>query len=675
MSNPLKTVVNCMFGGMLDPNNALYDPLMGRSTVYSGQLYLVELLNHLATDVQGLKVVQGNTDGFTVECNESDLQSVFAIVNEWQDRTGLNLERDTSVSRIIQKNVNSYIIVKNDGSIKVKGELNRGVDQSTSFRVNNNAPIICEAVARYAVDGTPIEKTISECTDIRKFQYIANASRAAKCFTVINNTEHPLGAVNRVYATRNLNNGSIYALTAKGTSKLPNVPDHCVVDNDNKLQIRDIDLNYYIKSACDLAVGYVGHTVEPKVVAFDRFSNLKVEDVEIDMDELLLEEDVIDETVSKETARQIMPIEKDLQALEEQHADELISNNEYNQKLAALMPQFVSQLMLSYRNQVIPNNISEELKETHKKYLPTWISDSMIESGKSAPLFDVNGTKVCDKYSRVVISDFGAFIEFSYDDICEKNIMIMPGEEYRVAPENQDKVSSYLLTTNSDAKCQIGLRVKDGTGSGFRQGFCYVSVYEVIDEAIMRELSDDPVIRMGLDKYGIEELLNSIENENLSGNSMDLQSKNSGENLSGKVNALIDEIYDKNPFGKVLVEDYCIYREEINGTPYVAQCHIFNGLGDMPYLNVMRIPEKELVTIYSSCDYDVDKTEEVMFTEAMHMDIPILDERFSKCVDHIKRVVENRPETLVAPGDVSKTLETNIKSVSEVRGVADGVLQ
>ena len=115
-ANALKLIVNTTYGATLNQYNDLYDPLMARSVCVSGQLYLLELAEHLVSDVEGLVLVQLNTDGILVMApRKSAVNEAFSeIVGEWQERTGFELEFD-KVQRIWQKDVNNYALRLADG--------------------------------------------------------------------------------------------------------------------------------------------------------------------------------------------------------------------------------------------------------------------------------------------------------------------------------------------------------------------------------------------------------------------------------------------------------------------------------------------------------------------------------------------------------------------------------
>ena len=65
-ANALKLVANTTYGAMLNKYNDLYDPLMGRSVCITGQLFLLELSQHLIAECSTLRIVQLNTDGIMV---------------------------------------------------------------------------------------------------------------------------------------------------------------------------------------------------------------------------------------------------------------------------------------------------------------------------------------------------------------------------------------------------------------------------------------------------------------------------------------------------------------------------------------------------------------------------------------------------------------------------------
>lgn len=251
-ANALKLVCNTTYGCLLNQYNDLFDPLMGRSVCISGQLYLLELCIHLYQDIPELKLLQNNTDGLMVEFDDSQYDKVKEITQEWQDRTGFDLEEDT-VIKIAQKDVNNYVEVQPGGRAKAKGGyLVKGIAPAGAFNVNNSCVIVATALKEFFVNGTPVEDTINGCDDIFQFQIIAKAGiKYKEAYHIVDGVKEPVQKVNRVYATADERYGKIYKVKSEddSTAKIEMLPEHCIIDNDNQLSIADVDKTFYIEMA------------------------------------------------------------------------------------------------------------------------------------------------------------------------------------------------------------------------------------------------------------------------------------------------------------------------------------------------------------------------------------------------------------------------------------------
>lgn len=275
-ANALKLVLNTTYGTMLNGKdgvafNDLYDPLMGRSVCITGQLLLLELSMHLVSECPTLKIIQLNTDGIMVSFDNSDEAKWQEITQEWQDRTGFELEEDF-IQKIVQRDVNNYVEVPvGDGKPKVKGgALVRGILTNANidftkmglpawenmsggaWNINNNAVIVAQAIQDYFVKGVDPEETIMASKNILDFQVIAKVGgKYSGCYQMVGEDKVPVQKVNRVYATADRRYGTIYkihAVTGKD-AKVPSLPVHCMVDNNNELAIDVVDRNWYLKLA------------------------------------------------------------------------------------------------------------------------------------------------------------------------------------------------------------------------------------------------------------------------------------------------------------------------------------------------------------------------------------------------------------------------------------------
>ena len=110
--------------------------------------------------------------------------------------------------------------------------------------------------------------------------------------------------------------------------------------------------------------------------------------------------------------------------------------------------------------------IQELVNKYHYKPLNKELSSSQRQQylQELPPIFSINGDlncKVYDKfynfisygYSRIVIGDYGAFVEIPLDKMELNNLRIAPGQEYRFLPEYKNvKYHWYCLYKNTNIK-------------------------------------------------------------------------------------------------------------------------------------------------------------------------------------------------------------------------------
>ena len=248
----LKLPLNTVSGAQENRFNDLYDPLPTRSLRISGQLFLTMLAMQLLNACKTIKLLNLNTDGLMYSVDKSELPIVDKIASEWEKTTGFELETD-SISKVWLKDVNNLLFIDTKGKVKtVGGYLNYGISVKGAWSINNNMTIVKKALVEYFNKGTPVEITIGECTDIFQFQLIAKAgSKYKEAYHLVDGQPQPVQKVNRVYATSDERYGKIYKVKAEddSTAKIEMLPEHCIIDNDNKLTIESVDKTWYIELA------------------------------------------------------------------------------------------------------------------------------------------------------------------------------------------------------------------------------------------------------------------------------------------------------------------------------------------------------------------------------------------------------------------------------------------
>lgn len=122
--------------------------------------------------------------------------------------------------------------------------------------------------------------------------------------------------------------------------------------------------------------------------------------------------------------------------------------------------------------------LSKDLSQKYRQYFRENIPNFLSESGGKETLFTLNDSPICDGYDRIVIGDYGAFIEFS--SIPYLNFAIKQGQEYRVFDERYSKNCKYIwLTIEDGSDIKIYKQKKTVAYADYKPDKFYVSVHEV----------------------------------------------------------------------------------------------------------------------------------------------------------------------------------------------------
>lgn len=269
-ANSLKLVLNTYYGATKNQYNDLYDPRMANAICITGQLFLTDLIEKLEL-IKGFELIQSNTDGIIIRYPAKADQRIRDAIHEWEQRTRLTMEL-SEVRSIAQKDVNNYIMEDGEGHIKSKGGY-VSLYHKGDFKMNS-LQIVHKAIGDYFLHGTPVEDTINACEDIHAFQIIAKAGGTYTGVVwekndLLNEGEKmliPVQRVNRVYACTNPDFGTLYKTKEDGRrDKIASLPDHCYIDNDNRLMLSGVDRAWYIELAKKRVQDYLGAEKTPKI--------------------------------------------------------------------------------------------------------------------------------------------------------------------------------------------------------------------------------------------------------------------------------------------------------------------------------------------------------------------------------------------------------------------------
>lgn len=171
-SQMLKLALNGVYGDSGNPFSVFYDPLFTMKITMNGQLLLCLLAENLMK-VQGLRVLQVNTDGITVKLPRQHEPLLRQVCAWWEGITKLTLE-DVEYKRLNVRDVNNFVAVSTKGSVKRKGAYEwqagslydsgyNGWNQDASFLV---VPKVAEKVL---TEGVSIRETVESWPEIMDF--------------------------------------------------------------------------------------------------------------------------------------------------------------------------------------------------------------------------------------------------------------------------------------------------------------------------------------------------------------------------------------------------------------------------------------------------------------------------------------------------------------------------
>lgn len=169
----LKLSSNGPFGDMNSEHSPFFDPLAFCQITLNGQFLQALLIERLLV-VPELKIVQSNTDGITLYINRTTIGQVKAITNDWEKLTRLTLEYVEYKSMFI-RDVNNYIAVKTDGSVKRKG----AYEHKTEWHQNASALVVPKVAEQVLVYDKPIRETVENWPDVMDFMMRVKVPRSS----------------------------------------------------------------------------------------------------------------------------------------------------------------------------------------------------------------------------------------------------------------------------------------------------------------------------------------------------------------------------------------------------------------------------------------------------------------------------------------------------------------
>lgn len=252
LGNPLagtqKIIINSVYGLLRLQSSKLYNPKSAIRVNVSGMVAIYNLANHL--DLVG-NVYQVNTDGIAFKPYPDVTQETLDNIKQrWEDEFKLQLEV-SSFKRLIQRDVNNYIAVKQNDKLKLKGG---AVGQANGVDVTkaSKPTIIDHMLVEKLVYDRPFITTVQEgefmdyCFTLKSMKSSTQTGKMVDENGKVFDNE-----VNRTYATKSGGKVLKEKVGDLENAKFPDTPEQMSIANYElpKEPPADLDYSYYIELA------------------------------------------------------------------------------------------------------------------------------------------------------------------------------------------------------------------------------------------------------------------------------------------------------------------------------------------------------------------------------------------------------------------------------------------
>ena len=250
-----KVLINAVSGAQRNRWSKFYDPTRVITMCLVGQYFLIAIAVDLKKSFPGTEILQTNTDGiYVLVPNQYDVESKIKSIGD-----KFNFKFDVERARkLIQRNVNNYILIKDNGHVKTKGSWAYGKRNSLK---PPQYPITHIAVFELMVHGTPIADTIRSCKDIMNFACCVKSGHTFEktVYTAFDN-DMEVNNTNR-YVVSKHGQGTLYKIKDGSKNRFPDCPNNIILINDDistyRIEQLDIDYDFYIDYANKLLPNFM----------------------------------------------------------------------------------------------------------------------------------------------------------------------------------------------------------------------------------------------------------------------------------------------------------------------------------------------------------------------------------------------------------------------------------
>ena len=120
----------------------------------------------------------------------------------------------------------------------------------------------------------------------------------------------------------------------------------------------------------------------------------------------------------------------------------------------------------------LDESLSNKVKEIYKKYL------DILDLDPKKPIYSSNNILIAYNFDRIVIGDYGAYIEFTKEQSNYKSFVIAPGQAYRLTPK-YNKTIKYEWYTTKKIDCKLYWQLRGVVYADYKPHRYYISPFEI----------------------------------------------------------------------------------------------------------------------------------------------------------------------------------------------------
>ena len=149
--------------------------------------------------------------------------------------------------------------------------------------------------------------------------------------------------------------------------------------------------------------------------------------------------------------------------------------NEYN--------EYIKLLVIYFKYKPLEIAASRRARKFYEEHMP----DNLDVGGADKKLYDRAGNLICSKYNRIVIGDYGAYVEFDENDAYLDNFKIKEGQEFRLEKRYEKCKYIWLTTKNKNSSTKIYLQRGTVAYADYIPGKYYISITEIKPDRLTRK--------------------------------------------------------------------------------------------------------------------------------------------------------------------------------------------